>query len=207
MPITPDFRSSRKILDFRPDIQFVEPDQLDVEPPPRLPPPTIEESRQKMQSIISAYKEIEVLADVAQARIDQRAAGFEVSLDPKVDAHIIAAIKRCFPNKIDPTKITFDDYKSCIKDLSQRAQDVSPAPDTAQAVLDTTKVDFGGLGLPSGLNRPDLDQDSQIVPPLDLDAFQAAGIAALFLMLLPQLKTTILATPHVASMGTVQHAG
>ena len=180
MPVRHGFDASRRALDFRPEIEFVEPDQIEVQPPLKKPSRTLEEAKKALQGIIDSYREIEVMADLAQKRVDTRAQNFEIGLDPKTDVHVIAALMRHFPDKKDPTKITFDDYKHCIEAMSKHARDSLSTADASKAILDSNRVDFGGLGLPPGLNRPELDKDSQIVEPIDLDAFKIQQLKELF---------------------------
>jgi hypothetical protein len=129
-----------------------------------------------------------------QQRIDNRvkaAGGVEVKLDPSKDAATIAAMKRRFPDKKDPTKITYDDYKKvldCVGKSAATPPAVS-ADDIRAAKSDPLRTDFGGLSNQHGENRPEISSPASAVQPVDSEAFQASAVLALFALLLPLIKT------------------
>ena len=190
-----DFSSDRDVINFRPQISFIEPPQIEGEPQPAAPtPPSIDEVQKSVQGLVDGYRKVEQIADITQDRIDQRAKNFEVNLDPVVDATTIESIKRAFPNKKDPTKITFDDYRHCLKELNDNAEDKVPTisqEDLDRALGDKLKTDFAGLGKLNGLNRPELDPGHQIVKPLNIPAFQKEAVAGTFKMMKPLITDLI----------------
>jgi hypothetical protein len=189
-----DFSSDRDIIEYKPVLSFEEPPQIEGEQQQEEDKTTIDEVIQRTQTLIDEYQKLEQLTDIAQARIDQRAKGFIVNLDPAADAPIIEAIKRHFPDKENPATITFEEYRECLKDINNHIEDRLPAIDPAkvdQASSDPFRTDFGGRGKPDGLNRPDLNSDGRIVDPLDLIKFQNDQIKKLFEMLKPQVKDLI----------------
>lgn len=184
------------ILNFRPKIAFVEPPQEFTDQTilnKEEPTDTIDNFRQRTEDLIKGYKAVQGLAEQAQKRLDNRvqaAGGFRVQLDPAVDGHVIAAMKRAFPDKADPTIIDYDDYKKCLEDMRNSAP---PAPaftqgDLKSAQTDPLRTDFGGAGNQQGENRPEKNSPANSVKPLDLGAFQAAAVVALFGLLLPMIK-------------------
>lgn len=190
-----DFSDDDFILNYRPTIEFVEPAQEplfeDFIPP--IEEPTIDSFRQRTEDLIKSYQAIQQLAEQAQKRIDNRVVadgGFDMKLDPVTDAHVISAIKRCMPNSKDPTTITFQDYKDALACLAAQTPDL-PLPtqkDIQDAKSDPTRTNFGGLNNKGGQNRPEVNSAASTVKPLDLSAFQAAGVVALFALLLPMVK-------------------
>lgn len=188
-----DFSPQRDVVNFRPRIEFIEPEQIDEEVAAEEAPPTVDEVKSDIQNVIDEYAKIEALADVAQERLDDRAEGFEINLDPIVDSHIIDAMRRSFPDK-DPTKISFDDYKKSLQCINlhseNKVQTVDPA-EQFRALGDLNRINFGGLGKPNGLNRPDLDSASSPVDPINIPVFQAEQIAALFVKMAPKIAGLI----------------
>lgn len=201
------FEDQDFVLNYRPTIDFVEPEQVDLDED-AVPPSeevTIDTLRDRTQKLINGYRAVAKLADLAQTRVDQRAATMKVKLDPVKDQITIAAVKRCFPEKADPTEITYDDYKSCV----QKMQDNAPAPPavTAEAIRAATsdpfRTDFGGFSNQQGENRPEISSPAASVQPLDLGAFQKAGILALYAMMRPLVKLddSVAINKHLSSAG------
>lgn len=196
------------ILNYRPKIEYVEPEPLDVLDtlPLKEEPTTIDTLRDRTQNLIDGYRAVEKLVDAAQARVDARAKDFKVKLDPKKDQITISAVKRFFPEKLDPTEITYDDYKKCLAKMNEGCAPEPPAlslSDVLTASNNPTKTDFGGLSNQQGQNRAEISSPASSVQPVDLEAFQAAGILALFALLRPLIKLEDSATiaAHISSAG------
>lgn len=195
-----DFSASRDILDFRPHLELTEPEQIEVPPPAPSDKVSIDQIRTELDGVIKSYERIEKLADIAQLKVDVRARGFEINLDPNVDAHVVQALKRAFPDRPNHIKISFDDYRHCIEEMSKstEAKTPTPMPDFDPSSLGAIRTDFAGLGKPDGLNRPELDKDAQIIQPIDLVAFQADAVRQLFELMRPlttDLITSMLPDP------------
>lgn len=194
-PRADDFDDDDFILNFRPTITFVEPEieeelqsELEEEPPPE----TIDSFRDRSRKLVEGYKALKNLSDTTQRRIDQRvqgAGGLTVNLDKNKDANVIAAIKRAFPNKEDPTKITYDEYKQCLDGISKAAPDTPVITDAEiqAAKNDPLRVDFGGLKNLPGTNRPEISSDGNSIDPVDIDEFQSNALLALFKLLSPMI--------------------
>lgn len=196
------------ILNYRPVIEYVEPDQVELDDETYAPPPepeTIDSLRDRTQKLINGYRAVAKLVDLAQKRVDERSKDFSVKLDPIKDQVTIAAMKRRFPDKADPTEITYADYKSCIERMHANA----PAPpsinpdDVRNAANDPYRTDFGGVSNQQGQNRAEISSSASVVQPLDLGAFQKAGVLSLFMMMRPLIKfeDSLAINKHLASAG------
>lgn len=185
-----DFTSQRDILNFRPVISFVEPDQIEVEEIQREQPITLSDIQNDTNKLISDYGIIQNLVDAAQVKIDDRSKDLKIKLDPISDAHIIAAVQRHFndSNKID---ITYSDYKECLSHINDQANfstvDINQVNSASQ---DPFRINFGPYASDSG--RPELQPDIQSVQPIDLNNFQIQQIEKLLELLTPGI--TIIST-------------
>ena len=153
------------ILNYRPKIDFVEPAQEIAEKLPHVPSITIDDMRDRTKNLINGLEAVAKLNDQAQLRIDQRVrnnGGLDIKLDAKKDAVTIAAMKRRFPNKENPTIISYDDYKQALECLNNSAlnvpqttsKDIQGALETSQAI---------NKDIPGVLNGPDALNISQII--------------------------------------------
>jgi len=186
---------SRDVLSYRPNIIFIEPEVEEGPIEPISTPLQIEDIQKKRQEVKQLAKAVNVLATTLQARADERAKGMIIKLDPKVDAAAVQAIKRMHP-EANPLQITYDQYKDCKErmrtageDIGQKAiittDDIIAARDqaaAAQAISDQEAVAgigaFNQLGgwntddVRNGWLRPEVNENLQIVPPLDIIEFQ-----------------------------------
>ena len=185
-----DFERDDHILNYRPKIDF-------VLPPPELGPQgakveepekeTIDSLRKRTADLIQGLQVANNLADLALKRIDDRVAadgGLRIHLDSLVDAPVISAIQRRFP-ELDPNYIDYHTYKKALDCLNKQAK---PLPQITAADLQAAKADplrtkFGGLDKLPGLNRPEVSSPLQVVEPIDLTEFQKNTILSLFEML------------------------
>lgn len=185
-----DFSDQRDILNFRPNINFVEPDQVEEVPIVRPVPVTLNTIKNETNSLIKSYKQIQELSILAQEKIDQRSSTIKIKLDPIVDAHIISAVQRHFGDS-KKTEITYDDYKECLDHINQHSMDNFTSRNPS-ANNDQFKTDFGGMGITGGLARPELQTNVQSIKPIDLKLFQIEMIEELLKQLAPGI--TILST-------------
>ncbi len=185
----------RNILNFRPNIHFVEPEQVDD---PKLPAPepvqTLDQIKTDVSDLISNYKNVQTQADDIQSQIDDKAKNVIIQLDPKQDSLIIQIIRRHFndPNK---NSITYDDYVSCLNEINTQALSqvtTVDQTDILSAASDPNRDVFGALGTQSGLARPELSSHAQVIPPLDMNAFIEKQIENLLIKLTPGI--TVLST-------------
>ena len=186
------FDEEDQILHFKPNLEYIEPESVNFDP--LLMQEAIESiSDNKTQAIVDAFQAVKDLAEATQQRVDNRVkalGGMDVKLDPQKDQLVIAAMKRRFPDKTDFSSISYDDYRQCIDKLNSNA-DVNLAPTTNDIFMaknDILRTDFGGLNNKQGENRPEISSPANSVAPIDLDAFQKAGVIALFALMLPLIQ-------------------
>ena len=154
---------------------------------------SLDELRDRTAQVVNGLEAVTKLVDLAQKRVDQRvnaAGGLTVKLDPVKDAHVIAAMKRKFPDKDDPTQITYDDYKKaldCSKgpDVTEDNLPVVKAKDIRDAKADPNRTNFGGIDNQHGENRPEISSPVSNLDPINLNKFQKEAVKALFALMLP----------------------
>lgn len=176
-------RTDRDILAFRPNIRYIEPDQQPGEIDPITPDSTqletIQAERARLKQLAKA---INALATATQAKADEKAKGMAIKLDPKVDATVIAAMKRMYPDD-DPTQITYDQYRECKERMIDKGRELGQKVLTteedvlaaAASMNRETAAQMGGYGTTDARDgglRPELDTKAQIIEPLDMDEFQ-----------------------------------
>jgi len=186
-----DFNESDEILNYRPRIEYVEPDPEYFKPDVEEVV-TIDDVRDRTQKLINGLDAVAKLADIAQKRIDQRvknSGGLTMKLDPKRDHQTIAAMKRRFPNA-DPSQITYDDYKKALDCLQKSTAPVPQvtAADIRAAKSDPNRTNFGGVNNKSGENRAELSAPG--MEPMDLDKFQKNAVIALHKLMEPLIRGT-----------------
>jgi hypothetical protein len=180
-----DFADSDFILNYKPDIRYVAPSpDVDYEYLKDSDIPVqIEVARDRTKALIQGYQALADLADVAQKRIDNRVisgGGVEAKTDPIIDDAVKQAILRQFPEE-DGTRITYEMYKECLRYMQENAP---PVPSLVDADINAARKDkyrtnFGGWNTGVGENRPELATQSQIVKPVDVNAFKEAQISKL----------------------------
>jgi hypothetical protein len=184
------FDKEDTILNYKPTIEYEEPLQEETDRPSTPQTNELEDLRNRTKDLISGYKAVQELVAIAKQKVDAKAADMEVALDPVADAAASNALKRCFPDAPDHTKITYEQYKAC---LTRMAKAGAMTPQVSAAEIEAAKAnplqtDFGGLGNQRGENRPEVSSPAGNVKPVDLKAFQIAGVLALFKMMWPLIK-------------------
>lgn len=174
--------NDRAILNFRPVINFVEPEleaEVPVTPEPPLTPEVVQERWQELERLSRAGK---ILAEAMQAKVDQKVGDFAVGLDAKADVAVVDALRRRFPGA-NLTQITYAQYRECRAAMRDRgdkiARGIEPDWDVVKEIrANPTQVQLGVFDLnnPDAKNgtllRPDLQEQGQVVEPLDMDAVQ-----------------------------------
>lgn len=176
---------SKKVLKFRPKIEFVEPEQEPASPNPiQKEPlePTLAELTAQRQRIKKLADAINLLAAAVQVKIDDKAKDQIVVLDRNVDAATIASLRRTYPNASVFNQITYDQYRRCRESIASYGRSVGLKAIISQKDIDDARADLekgnfnvGGVFDEAARNgglRPDLDKRAQIIEPLDLDKFQ-----------------------------------
>lgn len=183
----------RGILQFRPNIQFVEP-EVEAAPPIDLPddPIQLEDALLKVQQVKQLAKAVDLLAGTVQARADELAKNMIVSLDSSADTDTVQAMLRHFPGQ-NPNEITYAQYKACKDEITRRGvalgqqglvtpAEVQAARDQAQAAGPNAGTNLGGFGTPEanlGGLRPELNRRVQIIPPMNIPELQISLICIL----------------------------
>lgn len=186
----PDFSETRDLLNRRPNIHFVEPDQIAGEQlavSEAEPPTTVTNQTEQLQEVIAQYKRLEDLSDVAQARIDARVGETDMCLDPEVDYNVIVSLKRKFGD-VKPC-ITYEQYKICLAELAKLGQESAlrvTEDDLLNAATRSQPATFGGYTKDIGMLRPEVQFKSPI-KPIDHESFQKDSVKKLFKMLLPMI--------------------
>jgi hypothetical protein len=180
----------RNILNFRPNIHFVEPQQIEDNKLPFTEQTTsIDQIKQDVNDLIAEYGNLQVKADDLQTIIDSKSSTVEIKLDDNLDAAVLAALRRHFkdPNK---STITYNDYISCLKIINDagiaNATNVDQN-DVLSSASDPNRIVFGTLNIDSGLARPELASHAQVIPPLDMNNFQVEQLEQLFESLVPKI--------------------
>jgi hypothetical protein len=190
-----NFSAQQNILNFKPDIYFIEPEQIEEDKLPQLKEaPTLNEIKADVVNLISNYKDIENIANDIQDEIDQRAANVSIKLDPVHDSFILEAVRRHF-NDPKKTEITYDDYLHCINHINETGSAGMPVvnqQDIISATNDQYRDIFGSLGLPSGLARPELADHAQMIKPIDLTKFTGEQLSKLITILTPDINKLII---------------
>lgn len=187
--------ADRGILEFRPEIQFVEPDAEPATPNPvpvpveRLQLEDVEAERERIKKIAKA---VNALAVATQARLDERAKDMKIKLDLNADQDVIQAMRRRYPND-DPTEITYQQYRNCRNNIRNKGVEiagqatttpdlVAAARDAALAAGPNAGTQLGGYGTEeaaTGQLRPELNTRATIIPPLNVEEFQIDMICIL----------------------------
>lgn len=179
---------SRSILNFRPVIDFVEPEVEAATPNPiTQPPPIVDdfaEAEKVRLELFNLAESVDVLATAMQARIDLKAKDMAIKLDPVVDAHIIDAINRAYPDLDDET-ITYDMYKQCRENMrlyaDAQASKNNLSEEEIAAASDPTGIAaiFNGAAAKDGSLRPERMPKAQLIDPINIKKFQVSLIKIL----------------------------
>jgi len=182
-------QESRSILEYRPNIAFVEPDVVSVTPG------VVDHSEIKgeydgiteLKNVQQLAKHVAAIGQKVQEQADELSKGFEVNLDAQVDANCIRALQRHYPGT-NPMKVTYEQYRQC-KDHQREL--IESMPDKILNPLKASEIEKAGTALAEGnisdflgfVGRPDIDPNQQIIPPTDIDAVQDSVLRALANML------------------------
>jgi len=82
-------------------------------------------------------------------------------------------------------------YKHCLARQNNNTANVIPKVsdgDIQAAKQDPLRTNFGGMGVQPGLNRTEISAPGNSIVPIDLTAFQLAGVIALFKMMYTMIK-------------------
>jgi hypothetical protein len=180
---------SREILEFRPDIEFVEPPIGPGVITAAPPAASVEEVEAAVDRVTKLAQAVNALAAATQAKADIRAQDMVIRLDPAADARTIAAMKRVYPGA-DPFQITYDQYRHCKdnqrlkgEDIARKAlispEEIGDARKTVRAEQNrgnirgaTSTAGYGTEAARTGGLRPELNPRINMLEPLDIEEFQ-----------------------------------
>ena len=175
--------TDRDILEFRPNIAFVEPDQQDgvIEGIDEVQFEDVQESRARIKKLATA---VNTLATAVQARVDQRCEDMFITLDKDADAEAVSAMLRRFPGE-DPYKITYSQYRACRSAIRAKGEEIGKQAIISPAQIEEAraKLAVGGAGMytPGGFDkattgsgglRPERNTNSFIIPPVNIEKIQ-----------------------------------
>ena len=195
-PVDISFEKDDFLLNYRPEITFIEPEQEVVDTVPEPEPVSIDDTKDQVTELVAGLRTANELIKTTQQRIDNRVetlGGLTIKLDPIKDFAVVAAMKRRFPDKVDPTQITYDDYRAvlgCVQSNTITPPEVS-TEDIRVASQDLYRTDFGGIENQQGENRLEVSSIAQSIAPIDLDQYQKNAVLAIFKMMLPLLKNLL----------------
>jgi hypothetical protein len=131
--------ADKGLLAYRPDIRFIEPDVQPGEITPVSLPTQIEDIQDRRGRVKRLASAVNALATATQARVDEKAKGLVIKLDPAV-----AAMRAIYPND-NPLEITYDQYKNCKERMRLAGEALgkkaSISPDEVEEALENASAD------------------------------------------------------------------
>jgi len=201
---------SRDLLEYRPDIGFIEPEVQSEEPPEKLytqhidpkTPVLVAKATQKFA------ENIEKVAESVQEEADRLSEGFCITLDRKRDYTAIMAMRRHYPNS-DPFKICYEQYKQCKEHLREVANGTSSKMLTAvsKETINKEKAAINKAFGSSSTNRDlseilssigpksDMRPTDKLLEPLDIEEFQDTALRQLANMLWKKFIKPVIPLP------------
>lgn len=201
-----EFNSSRKKLNFRPNIQYVEPDQIILEDEPEEQQEvTIDEIQSLTDELIAGYQDLDLFAKEAQKRIDELVGNYVINLDTTQDSHVIDALKRMSGQPDDGDNslenetsedfqiksISYEDYKSALDTINNNTNtnyNTTDQDEMNSAAVEPFRNTFGGMEKAAGLRRPELEKTNQPIKPININKFKKNMVLKLFNMLKPMIS-------------------
>ena len=163
--------NSRDILEFRPDIQRIEPNVMPGAITPILGPgTTLEKVEAEVDRVRKLAEAVNILAAATQARADLRAENMVIELDLLADSSTIAAMRRVYPTA-NPTKITYEQYKACKERQRIKGEDIGQQLLITIGEMNNSKDNLGGYGSADSKNgklRPEVNPRAMIIPPINI---------------------------------------
>lgn len=158
---------SRNKLNYRPNINYVEPPQEEDTyfPFPEKELPVTSKQQDQLYNLADA---VEVLGATVQQRINDKAKNIKIKLDPNVDYQTVQAMCRMFGTSDDIEDcdfkfITYDQYRQCRECLCKYGNDLANQ-------AKPKAMNFDGL-LNNGGLRPELIEQAQVIKPIDMKLF------------------------------------
>lgn len=181
---------SKNILEFRPQIAFVEPEvQPGVIDPIVEDQPQLEDVQVEVDELKRLADAVNVLAVAVQSRVDDIAADVKMAVTEEDDI-VEQAMTRMFPDD-DPTVITYKQYKHCKDRILQEGLDVAdqmsispedidalrgPAAKALANETSNTVTQMGGFGTAEaadGRLRPEVQKKGMVIKSLKYKKLKA----------------------------------
>lgn len=191
---------SSDLLNFRPNISFVSPKSEDVIPEVAVEVPVSKEDQVKQ--LRTGFDNVVKIADAVEKGIDSRVGKFVAKLniaDSPEDMATAQALARIFPKisrEIAPgihvvEQITYDMFKQCVHELEEHGKEQAKKSLLPKAEnVNINRTSFGGINNGSD-NRPEINNITAPIAPINIPAFIAAGIPILFAMLFPLISSYV----------------
>lgn len=179
---TDDFSEEDSVLNYRPSLEWEEPDSIPGDEIPFKLTSEVQKTRERTESLINGYKQLAQLAASVQKKLDdqvKKSGGFTLPLDPVKDAITISAMKRRFP-EVDSGTITYDIYKkalACIR-TNQQTPALVTSDDIKKATYNPSTTSFGGIDSAPGKLRSEIV--NPMGNPVDLVQYQKDAIDELY---------------------------
>jgi hypothetical protein len=173
---------SRSILEYRPNIAFVEPEVISVQPKEAYP--TTEDSGlDRLKKLKQFAKNVKAITEETQKQADGLAKGFEIELNTTTDSACIRALQRHYPGQ-NPLKVTYEQYRECKEHQRELLEEI---PDKILSPLKASEIEKAEKALKEGdvseflgfVERVDSTASEQMIPPVDIDAVQDSSLRAL----------------------------
>ncbi len=194
-------QESRSVLEYRPNIAFVQPDVVSEETTPvdyskvSVPGDGVARLKQLQQMA----KNVKAVAEVVQEKADELSSGFEVELDTTTDGNCIRALQRHYPGA-NPLKVTYEQYKQCKEHQRQLMEDMpgkilNPLKESEIKKAEKALVEGDASAFLGFVGRSDNDPLEQILPPVDIDAVKDSCLRALANMLWKNFVKPVIPLP------------
>lgn len=174
--------TDRNLLNFRPDINYIEPDvQPGVIDPVTEDLPQLEDFLDKRRKVMKLAQAADILATFMQARADEKAQNMVINLDPKVDALVIQTMIRRFPGA-NPNRITYPQYRACKDAMREAGQNIAKkaniTPIQINAVREEAVNALGGGTVRQPLTLQKVGSDQAALDGIPVDPVTGAPLPA-----------------------------
>lgn len=174
--------ADRDLLNFRPNIDYVEPE---VEPEPPSPVtedlPQLEDVLERRRQVMKLAQAADILAVFMQARADEKAKNMVINLDSKIDGNVMQAMARRFPG-IDPTRITYQQYRDCKDKMRDAgitiARKANITPDQINNVRDDAINLLGGATIRDSSSVGDVTSGAGLTGVSDTTSLSGVGLSS-----------------------------
>ena len=163
---------SRNQLNYRPNIQYIEPPQEPEEPNPIQEIGDDQSLIKEEDELLALAESVDILGGVLQARINEEAKNIKIKIDPVVDFQVMQAMCRVFGTTDDLVddcnflEINYEQYRKAREQICKYGADLAK-----QAVADGPE-EIDESVYTDGSLRPELSEKAQVVKPIDMEKFR-----------------------------------